>query len=137
SDPAGGRRGGGRLEDLLARPSRAARLPLATLPLHWTLNKQRRQHESDRREQLDEDVQRRSRRVLERIPDRVADHRRLVRRRALSSVGAHLDVLLGVVPGSARVVQESGQKDSRNGPDNKGSRDGLRSDAELLEDEPD
>ena len=47
---------------------------------------------------LDERVQRRSRGVLERVTDRVADHGRFVRFGALPAEMAVLDVLLGVVP---------------------------------------
>src|SRR4029077_20477023 len=42
----------------------------------WLLDKQRRQHERDRAQELDEHVQRRSRRVFERIADCVTHHRR-------------------------------------------------------------
>src|ERR1700712_5372011 len=41
-------------------------------------DEQRREHQRDGTEQLDQHVQRGARRVLERIADRVADHRRLV-----------------------------------------------------------
>src|SRR6476469_6212580 len=70
-------------------------------------DEQRREHERDRAEQLDEHVQRRTRCVLERIADRVAHHRRLVCIRALAAVRTGLDVLLRVVPGAATVVQEA------------------------------
>src|SRR5262245_30669673 len=55
-------------------------------------DEQRRQDQRDRRQQLDQDVQRRSRGVLERIADGVADHRRLVRLRALADhLAVHLE----------------------------------------------
>src|SRR6266516_5639286 len=64
------------------------------------LDKQRRQHQRDRAQQLDEHVQRRPRRVFERVADGVADHRRLVGRTALPAVLARLDELFGIVPGA-------------------------------------
>src|SRR5690349_6535005 len=75
-------------------------------PKSWLLNKQRRQHQCDRAQQLDEHVQRRPRRVLERIAHRVAHHRRLVGRAPFAAVLARLNELLGVVPGPTAVVQE-------------------------------
>src|SRR5689334_4780212 len=51
----------------------------------WSLEKQRREHERDRAQELDENVERRARGVLERIADRIADDRRLVRIRALAA----------------------------------------------------
>src|SRR5262245_40577346 len=55
-------------------------------------NEQRRQDQGDRRQQLDQDVQRRPGGVLERIADRVADDRRLVRLGALADhLAVHLE----------------------------------------------
>src|ERR1019366_3416792 len=68
------------------------------------LDEQRREHERDGGKQLDEHVQRRTRRVLEWIADRVAHHRGLVRVGLLAAVYAGLDIFLGVVPGAAAVV---------------------------------
>src|SRR6267142_3848045 len=86
-------------------------------------NEQRRQDEGDRRQQLDQDMQRRSGGVLEWIADGVADDRRLVRLRALADdpairlEQARFDVLLGVVPGAAAVVHDRGQQDAGDGAD--------------------
>src|ERR1035437_2747594 len=55
------------------------------------LDEQRCKHQRDRREQLDQHVQRRARRVLERIANRVAHYRRLVRVGLLAAVHAGLD----------------------------------------------
>src|SRR3954465_5287019 len=66
-------------------------------------DEQRSQHERDGAEQLDQHVQRRAGRVLERIANRVPDDRRLVGLGALAAVRTRLDVLLGVVPGAAAV----------------------------------
>jgi len=64
-------------------------------------------------------VERRTGSVLERIADGVADDGGSVRRRALAqhlAVGieqvTRLDVLLGVVPGAAAVVEDGGEQDS-------------------------
>src|SRR5213079_660023 len=60
--------------------------PTSLSAMHWStvlrlkscaLDKERRQHQRDRAQQLDEHVQRRPRRVFERVADGVADHRRL------------------------------------------------------------
>src|SRR5437867_12982705 len=73
---------------------------------------QRRQDQRDRRQELDQDVQRRPGGVLERIADRVADDRGLVRLRALADhLAVHpeqprLDEFLGVVPGAAAAVHD-------------------------------
>mmetsp|Transcript_25532 Transcript_25532/g.55490 ORF Transcript_25532/g.55490 Transcript_25532/m.55490 type:complete len:581 (-) Transcript_25532:808-2550(-) len=50
--------------------------------------------------------------VLERVPNRVPRDGRLVRLGALPPEGARLDVLLGVVPGPPRVVQEERHEDA-------------------------
>ena len=55
------------------------------------------QDQDGRGEQLDDDVQRGPRRVLERVADRVARHGGLVRLGALAPVVAELDVLLRVM----------------------------------------
>src|SRR5689334_4802219 len=62
-------------------------------------DEQRRHHERDGAEELDQHVEARPRGVLERVPDRVADDRRLVRLRPLPAVLPGLDELLRVVPG--------------------------------------
>ena len=91
---------------------------------------------------LIEHVQRRTRRVLERIADRVADDRRLVRLGALAAVRAGLDVLLGVVPGAAAVVQEARHQDAGDRADHQQRRDRLGAHelarpAEVLEEQAD
>src|SRR5689334_24027329 len=62
------------------------------------LDKQGRQHQRDRAQQLDEHVQRRAGGVLERIAHRVADHAGLVRGTPLPAVLTRFDELLRVVP---------------------------------------
>src|SRR2546426_6060145 len=89
--------------------------PTSLSAMHWStvlrlkscaLDKERRQHQRDSAQQLDEHVQRRPRRVFERVADGVADHRRLVGRTALPAVLARLDELLGIVPGPTAVVEQ-------------------------------
>src|SRR3989454_8558769 len=81
--------------------------PTSLSAMHWStvlrrkscaLDKERRQHERDRAQELDEHMQRRAGGVLERITHRVAHHAGLVRRTAFPAVLAGLDELLGVVP---------------------------------------
>src|SRR5712692_8365279 len=86
-------------------------------------DEQRRQNERYRAQQLDENVQRRARRVLEGVADRVADDRCLMCGRALLddapirlSEISGLDKLLGVIPGPAGVVEEGGQQDPADCP---------------------
>src|SRR5690348_14463182 len=67
----------------------------------WFLDKERRQHERHGAQQLDEHVQRGPSGVLERIPDRIADHPGFVGGAPLAAVLARLDELLRVVPGAA------------------------------------
>src|SRR2546422_7552365 len=75
------------------------------------LDKQRRQDERHRAQQLDEHVQGRARGGFERIAHRVAHDARLVRRAALAPALPRLDEFLGVVPRAAAVVQHSGDQD--------------------------
>src|SRR3990170_3506462 len=96
-------------------------------------DEQGRQHQGDRAQQLDQHVQRRPGGVLVGIAHRIADDRRLVsvcplaERLHLARVaGRHLehprlDVLLGVVPGAADVVEEGGQDDATDGADHQHS----------------
>ena len=67
----------------------------------------------DHAHQLDQDVQRRARRILERVAHRVAYDRSLVVVRSLAAEVALLDEFLCVVPGSARVGHENGQHEAR------------------------
>src|SRR3989442_8869937 len=69
--------------------------PTSLSAMHWStvlrlkscaLDKERRQHQRDRAQKLDQHVQRRPRRVFERIADGVTDHRRLVGRTPLPPV---------------------------------------------------
>src|SRR5213080_1952030 len=89
--------------------------PTSLSAMHWStvlrlkscaLDKERRQHQRDRAQELDQHVQRRPRRVFERIADGFTDHRRLVGRAPLPAVLARLDELLGVVPGTTAVVEQ-------------------------------
>jgi hypothetical protein len=67
---------------------------------------------------LDQRVERRAGRVLERIADGVADDAGLVLLGALAAEEAVLDLLLGVVPRAAGVRQEHGhQLPRQNGAD--------------------
>jgi hypothetical protein len=59
---------------------------------------------------VDQDVHRRPGGVLERVADRVADHAGGLGGRALAAVVALLDVLLGVVPGTAGVGHHQRQQ---------------------------
>src|SRR5438128_3298100 len=95
--------------------------PAAPSAMHWSnvlrsnsrlLDKQRRQDEGHRAEQLDQHVQRRAGGVLERITHRVAHDAGLVGGAALAAVRAGLDVLLGVVPGAAPVVEHRGDENA-------------------------
>src|SRR2546426_3965776 len=92
--------------------------PTSLSAMHWStvlrlkscaLDKERRQHQRDRAQQLDEHVQRRPRRVFERVADGVADHGGLVRRTPLPTVLAGLDEFLGIVPGPTAVVEQRRQ----------------------------
>src|SRR2546426_7287945 len=97
-------------------PSERRRPPPASpSAMHWStvlrgnscvaLDKQRRQHQRDRAQQLDEHVERRAGGVLERIAPRVPPHGRFGGGAALAAVLTRLDVFLGVVPRPAAVVQ--------------------------------
>src|SRR2546430_3826763 len=70
-------------------------------------------------------MQRGSGRVLERIPDRVADDRRLVRRTSFSSEVPGLDEFLRVVPSPAARVQYKGHQDARDRSDHERPPEGL------------
>ena len=65
------------------------------------------------RHQLDEDIERRTRRVLEGIAHRIAHDRRLVAVGALAAEVALLDHLLGVVPRTAGIGHEDRQHEAR------------------------
>ena len=80
-------------------------------------------------------MQRRAGGVLERVTDGVAHDRRLVGLGTLAPVGAGLDILLGVVPGAAAVVEDGGQQDAGDGTDHQERRHGLRPHPKLAEDE--
>src|SRR5437867_6165158 len=67
-----------------------ASVSMGSAPAQLYLNEQRRQYERDRAQQLDQDVKRRPRRVLERVAHRVSDDRRLVWIGFLPAVGARL-----------------------------------------------
>src|SRR3989440_12807050 len=94
--------------------------PTRLSAMHWStvlrlkscaLDKERRQHQRDRAQELDEHVQRWPRRVLEGIAHRVTHDRRLVGRAPLPAVLPGLDELLRVIPGPAAVVQQGGHED--------------------------
>src|SRR5207244_7936519 len=88
--------------------------PTSLSAMHWStvlrlkscaLDKERRQHQRDRAQELDQHVQRRPRRVFERIADGVADHGGLVRRTPLPTVLAGLAEFLGIFPGPTAAAQ--------------------------------
>src|SRR5438132_1039776 len=98
--------------------------PSSLSAMHWStvlrlkscaLDKERRQHERDRAQELDQHVQRRPGRVFERIADGVTDDGCLVSGTPLPTVLAGLDELLGVVPGPAPVVEQGGHEDAADG----------------------
>ena len=64
-----------------------------------TVHDQRGEHDGDRGAQLDQDVQRWTGGVLERVTHGVADDGGLVAVRALATVTAALDGLLGIILG--------------------------------------
>src|SRR5256886_13651424 len=93
--------------------------PTSLSAMHWStvlrlkscaLDKERRQHQRDRAQELDENMQRRAGGVLERIADGVTDDGCLVSGTPLPTVFARLDELLCVVPGPAAVVQQRGHE---------------------------
>src|SRR5881628_3163221 len=103
----------------------------------WFLDKEWRQHQRHRAQQLDEHVQRRPGRVLERIADGITDDRGLVRRTPLPTVLPSLDELLRVVPRPPAVVEQRGHQDAADRADHQERRHGLGADMEQhLEDEP-
>ena len=68
-------------------------------------NRQFHRQQSEQRGELDDRVQRHRRRVLERIAHRIADHRRIMQRRALL-LQFRLHDLLRVIPRAARIGHE-------------------------------
>lgn len=75
---------------------------------------QRRSDDHGRdRHQLDQDVERRAARILQRVADRVGHNTRLVSIRVLTTMMALLDVLLGVVRRTTRVGLEESHGDTR------------------------
>src|SRR5689334_3015857 len=104
----------------------------------WFLDKERRQHQRHRAQQLDEHVERRPGGVLERVTHGIAHDGGLVRRTPLPTVLPGLDELLGVVPRPAAVVQERRHQDAADRPHHEERRHGLGADMEQdLEHEPD
>src|SRR6266699_920073 len=120
--------------------------PTSLSAMHWStvlrlkscaLDKERRQHQRDRAQELDQHVQRRPRRVFERIADGVTDHRRLVGRAPLPPVLARLDEFFGVVPGAPAVVEQRRHENPRDRADHEERRHRLGADMkEHLEDQP-
>src|SRR5438477_6551846 len=113
--------------------------PTSLSAMHWStvlrlkscaLDKERRQHQRDRAQELDEHVQRGPRRVFEGIAHRVAHHGGLVRRTPLPAVLSGLDELLGVVPRTAAVVQQRRHENAADRADHQKRRDGLGADVE-------
>src|SRR5437870_6211167 len=113
--------------------------PTSLSAMHWStvlrlkscpLDKERRQHQRDRAQELDQHVQRRTGRVFERIADGITDHGGLVRRTPFSTVLARFDELLSVVPRPAPVVQQGGHQDAADGAHHQERRHGLSPDVE-------
>src|SRR2546422_7278206 len=113
--------------------------PTSLSAMHWStvlrpnscdLDKQRRQHQRDRTQQLDEHVQRRTGGVLERIAHRVADHAGLVRGTPLPAVFPGFDELLGVVPRATAVVEQRGHENACDRTDHEERGHGLGADVE-------
>ena len=71
------------------------------------LQEERQQGDGQEVLHLDENVQRGTRRVLERVAHRVANHRRLVGVRPLPAQVSVFDILLGVVPGAVKWVRSA------------------------------
>src|SRR6266702_1282900 len=129
-------------------PSERCRPPPASpSAMHWStvlrrnscvaLDKQRRQHQRDRAQQLDEHMERRAGGVLERIADRVTHDGRLVGGAALPAVLTRLDVFLGIVPRPAAVVQHRGHQDAADGAHHQERGHRLGADVKPLEHEAD
>src|SRR5437667_3411717 len=128
-------------------PSERRRPPPASpSAMHWStvlrsnsrlLDKQRRQHQGHRAQQLDQHVDGGAGRILERIADGVAHDRRLVGGTALAAILARLDVLLGVVPRPAAVVQHRRDQDATDGADHPERGHRLGADAKPLEHDAD
>ena len=104
-------------------------------------DEERGEDQRDRRQELHEDVERRAGGVLERIADRVADDGRGVGIRALAEdvavvvlEVARLDVLLGVVPRAAAVVEDGREHDAGDRPDHQHAGDGLGAEQEPDDD---
>ena len=83
---------------------------------HWReLHDHRCEDDRHHAHQFDENVQRRTRRILAGIADGIADHGRSVNgvfgsvRQLLSAVVSFLDMLFRIIPRSARIVQQTGQ----------------------------
>src|SRR6058998_3891344 len=129
-------------------PSERCRPPPASpSAMHWStvlrrnscvaLDKQRRQHQRDRAQQLDEHVERWAGGVLEWIADRVTHDRRLVGGAALPAVLTRLDELLGIVPGPTAVVEQRRHENPGDRADHEERRYGLGADMQQhFEDEP-
>src|SRR2546425_8612613 len=93
---------------MIRRPPRSTLFPYTTLF----------RSEAKERGELDDGVHRDRRRVLERVANRVTDDGRRVEGGPLL-LQVHLDDLLGVVPGAARVGQ---RQEGRRGGDRKSTR---------------
>ena len=68
------------------------------------------EHDGNRGAELDQNVQRRAGGILERVADGIADNGSLVLLAAFAAVVAALNVLLGIVPGTAGVGHEHGHR---------------------------
>ena len=94
------------------RAGRRARPASSSFPWDRLADEPGQEDQAHHRHQLDEDVERGTRGVLEGVTDGVADDGCFVGVRALAAVSAAFDVLLRVVPGAACVRHEDGHHDA-------------------------
>src|ERR1035437_9116540 len=123
------------------RPEHVSGPAISRLPArsqNLLADEERGHNEGDGGQQLHENVERRTGGVLEGIADGVADDGGCVRERLLADHVAifieqvtRLDVLLGVVPGAAAVVEDGGEQDAGDGADHQHARNGLVAEQET------
>ena len=75
----------------------------------------RGEHEGDNAHEFDENVDRRTGCIFERIADGVANNSSFMGIGAFSTVVAAFDILLGIIPGTACISHEDGEHNTRNG----------------------
>lgn len=80
--------------------------------IKWKRDRKPRHHDRDHRHQFDENVERRTRRILEGIADRIAHDRGPVAVGTLAAEVPLLDHLLGIVPGAPGIGHEDRQHET-------------------------